>query len=216
MRIDIWSDLVCPWCYVGKRRFEKALVEFDDTDAVEIVHHSFQLNPSAPRDSTSSRREMLMRKYGLSAPQVVAMDARMTQTAAAEALDFQLEDTLTGNTLDAHRLVHLARAHGLQEAMVERFYRAYFTEQRSLFDAAPLLDLAVDAGLDRADIETVLQTDRYADAVASDIETARRLGVNGVPFFVVDGRYGISGAQAPEMFLDVLRRAAADHQSVGR
>jgi len=216
MRIDIWSDLVCPWCYVGKRRFEKALVQFDDTDAVEIVHHSFQLNPAAPRDRTSSRREMLMQKYGLSPPQVLAMDARMTQTAAAEDLDFQLEDTLTGNTFDAHRLVHLARAHELQDAVVERFYRAYFTEQRSLFDAASLADLAGDAGLDRVDTETVLNTDRYADAVASDIETARRLGVNGVPFFVIDGRYGISGAQPAEMFLDVLRRAAADHQSVGR
>ena len=157
-----------------------------------------------------------MQKYGLSAPQVVAMDARMRQTAAAEDLDFQLEDTLTGNTFDAHRLVHLARAHELQDAVVERFYRAYFTEQRSLFDAASLADLAGDAGLDRVDTETVLNTDRYADAVASDIETARRLGVNGVPFFVIDGRYGISGAQPAEMFLDVLRRAAADHQSVGR
>jgi predicted DsbA family dithiol-disulfide isomerase len=140
----------------------------------------------------------------------------MTETAAAEDLDFHLEDTVTGNTLDAHRLVHLAREHGLQDAMVERFYRAYFTEQRSLFDTVSLLDLAVDAGLDRAEAEVVLQTDRYADAVASDIETARRLGVNGVPFFVIDGRYGISGAQPSEMFVDVLRRAAADHQSVGR
>jgi predicted DsbA family dithiol-disulfide isomerase len=214
MRIDIWSDLVCPWCYVGKRRFEKALVQFDDTHPVEIVHHSFQLNPAAPPDHTSSRREMLMRKYGLSAQQVVAMDARMTHTAAAEDLDFQLEDTLTGNTFDAHRLVHLARAHGLQNAMVERFYRAYFCEQRSLFDAASLSQLAVEAGLDRAEIDTVLQTDRYADAIASDIEAARRLGVNGVPFFVIDNRYGVSGAQPAEMFLDVLR-AAADHQSVG-
>jgi predicted DsbA family dithiol-disulfide isomerase len=216
MRIDIWSDLVCPWCYVGKRRFEKALVQLDDPDGMVIVHRSFQLNPAAPRQVTSSRREMLIRKYSLSSSQVTDMDARMTETAAAEDLDFHLEDTVTGNTLDAHRLVHLAREHGLQDAMVERFYRAYFTEQRSLFDTVSLLDLAVDAGLDRAEAEVVLQTDRYADAVASDIETARRLGVNGVPFFVIDGRYGISGAQPPEMFVDVLRRAAADHQSVGR
>jgi predicted DsbA family dithiol-disulfide isomerase len=208
MRVDIWSDLVCPWCYVGKRRFEKALARFDNRDDLQVVHRSFQLNPAAPRDRTSSRREMLMQKYRLTPAQVEEMDARMTQTAAAEGLDFHLEGTATGNTFDAHQLVHLAGNGGVPDVLVERFYRAYFTEQRSLFDRDSLLELAADAGLDREEAAATLRTNRYADAVAADIETARRLGATGVPFFVIDERYGISGAQAPEVFLDVLQRAA--------
>ena len=215
MRIDIWSDLVCPWCYVGKRRFEKALARFDRRDEVQIVHRSFQLNPAAPRDRTSNWREMLMQKYRLSPAQAADMDARMTQTAADEGLEFHLEGTLTGNTFDAHQLVHLAHAHGRQDAVIERFYRAYFIEQRSLFDVDSLVDLTADAGLERDDAAATLHANRYAEAVREGIRTARQLEVTGVPFFVIDDRYGISGAQAPETFLDVLQRVAADHQSVG-
>ena len=208
MRVDIWSDLVCPWCYVGKRRFEKALARFDNRDEVQVVHRSFQLNPSAPRDRTSNRRERLMQKYRLAPPEADEMDARMTQTAAAEGLDFHLEGTATGNTFDAHQLVHLGRDRGLEDAVVERFYRAYFIEQRSLFAKESLLDLAAEAGLDREEATATLRDNRYAEAVAADIESARRLGATGVPFFVIDEHYGISGAQAPEVFLDVLRKAA--------
>ena len=215
MRVDIWSDLVCPWCYVGKRRFEKALARFDNRDDVQVVYRSFQLNPAAPRDTTSSRREMLMRKYRRSPDQVVEMDARMTQTAAAEGLEFTLEGTLTGNTFDAHQLVHLAHAHGLQDAVVERLFRAYFTEQQSLFDQQTLVDLGADAGLNRDEMAAALREKLYANAVDMDIDVAHRLGVTGVPFYVINDRYGISGAQAPETFLDVLQRVAADHQSVG-
>ncbi len=212
MRIDIWSDIVCPWCYVGKARFDKALAQFDHRDDVQVVHRSFQLNPGAPRGETSSRREMLMRKYQLTAEQVVEMDARMTRTAAAEGLDYTLDGTLTGNTFDAHQLLQLAGARGVQEAVVERLYRAYFTEQRSIFDRESLVELAAEAGLDRNEAAAALRDNRYADAVHADNDLARRLGVTGVPFFVVDERYGISGAQAPEVFLDVLGKA---YQSVG-
>ena len=156
-----------------------------------------------------------MQKYRLSPTQAAEMDARMTQTAAAEGLEFHLEGTETGNTFDAHRLVHLAHAHGLQDAIIERFYRAYFTEQRSLFAPDSLVDLAADARLDRDEATSTLRSDRYADSVKADIEMARQLEVAGVPFFVINDRYGISGAQAPETFLDVLQRVAADHQSVG-
>jgi predicted DsbA family dithiol-disulfide isomerase len=215
MRVDICSDLVCPWCYVGKRRFEKALMRFDHRDEVHVVYRSFQLNPAAPRETTSNRREMLMRKYRRSPDQVVEMDARMTQTAAGEGLEFHLEGTLTGNTFDAHQLVHLAQAHARQDAVVERLFRAYFSEQQSLFDQQTLVDLAADAGLDRAEAAAALRDNRYANAVEADSEMAHRLGVTGVPFYVINDRYGISGAQAPETFLDVLQRIAADHQSVG-
>jgi predicted DsbA family dithiol-disulfide isomerase len=143
------------------------------------------------------------------------MDARMTQTAAAEGLEFNLEGTLTGNTFDAHQLVHLAHAHGLQDAVVERLFRAYFTERQSLFDQQTLVNLCADVGLNRDEAAAALGDNRYANAVDAEIEIAHRLGVTGVPFYVISDRYGISGAQAPETFLDVLQRVAADHQSVG-
>jgi predicted DsbA family dithiol-disulfide isomerase len=215
MRIDIWSDIVCPWCYIGKRRFETALAQFNDRDEVQVVHRSFQLNPAAPRDRISSRREMLMQKYRLSPEQVVEMNTRMTKTAAAEGLEFHLDGTMTGNTFDAHRLVHLGHAHGLQDAVIERLYRAYFTEQRTLFARDSLLDLAGDAGLDRDEAAATLDGNRFEESVKADIDTARQLGVNGVPYFVINNRYGISGAQSSEIFLDVLQRAAADYHSVG-
>ena len=156
-----------------------------------------------------------MQKYRLSPTQAAEMDARMTQTAAGEGLEFHLEGTLTGNTFDAHQLVHLADAHGLQDAVIERFYRAYFSERRSLFTQDSLVALAAEAGLNRDEAAATLHDHRYAEGVKEDIEIARQLGVTGVPFFVIDDRYSISGAQAPETFLDVLQRVAGDHQSVG-
>ena len=214
MRVDIWSDIVCPWCYVGKRRFETALAAFEG-DAVEVVHHSFQLNPSAPRESTTSRREMLMQKYGLTEARVDALDAQMTETAAAEGLHYRLEGTVTGNTLDAHQLVHLARAHGQQDAMIERLYRAYFSEGRSVFEAGSLVELAGEVGLDRETARTSLREGRYVAAVREDIEMARRIGISGVPFFVIDGRYGISGAQPPATFLEAFATATSDQKEPG-
>ena len=207
MRIDIWSDVVCPWCYVGKRRFERALAAFDARDEVQVVHRSFQLDPSRPKGQTQKRREMLMAKYRLTAAQVQGLDAQMEQTAAAEGLEYHLGDGVTGNTLDAHRLLHLAAARGRQDEALERFYRAYFTEGRSLFDRPSLTALAVEAGLDERDVHDVLAGDRYADAVATDIREAQTLGANGVPFFVFDNRFGVSGAQASDVFSQVLARA---------
>jgi predicted DsbA family dithiol-disulfide isomerase len=207
MRVDIWSDIVCPWCYVGKRRFETALAALDS--AVEVVHRSFQLNPAAPRDRTTSRRDMLMRKYNLTEARVDALDAQMTQIAAEDGLEYRLDLTVTGNTLDAHQLVHLAREHGRQHEMIERLYRAYFTEGRSVFDQESLVDLAHDAGLDRDTARETLAGGRYISAVRDDMELARRIGISGVPFFVIDGRYGISGAQPPATFLEAFASATA-------
>jgi predicted DsbA family dithiol-disulfide isomerase len=211
MQVDIWSDIVCPWCYVGKRRFERALATFADRDTVTVVHHSFQLNPAAPRDRQTNRDEMLMRKYRLTAQQVADMDARMTQIAAAEGLEYDLRETVSGNTADAHQLVHLALEQGRQDAMVERLYRAYFVERRSIFDPASLATLAGEAGLDQTDAAAALRENRYASAVERDMEAARRMGITGVPFFAIEGRFGVSGAQSPEVFLAALTR----HHSVG-
>jgi predicted DsbA family dithiol-disulfide isomerase len=209
MRIDVWSDLVCPWCYIGKRRLEHALKRRPGAGDVEIVHRSFQLNPSAPIGATSRRRDYLMAKYGWSADKAVQIDADMEKRAAVDGLEYHLsENGLTGNTFDAHRLVHLARERGVQDQAVERFFRGYFTEQRSLFDAESLVPLAVDAGLDDADARRVLGGTDYADAVIADTREAQTLGVSGVPFFVFDRRLGLSGAQPVEAFVDALTQAS--------
>jgi predicted DsbA family dithiol-disulfide isomerase len=210
VRVEIWSDVVCPWCYVGKRRFEKALANFDHRGDVEVVHRSFQLNPAAPVGETSPRRAALMSKYGLSDEQVDAMNGRMEQTAAEEGLQYDLTGGVTGNTFDAHRLLHLAHERGRQDEAIERLYRAYFTEKRSLFDHDSLVELAGEAGLDREEVRRMLASDDYAAAVERDIDEARKLGATGVPFFVIDHRYGVSGAQPAQVFSQALDRAWAD------
>jgi predicted DsbA family dithiol-disulfide isomerase len=209
MRIEVWSDLVCPWCYVGKRRFETALAGFAHRDEVEVVYRSFQLDPAAPA-APRDQGAVLRAKYGLTAAQAEALEARMQRTASAEGLAFDRAGGLTGNTFDAHRLLHLARRRGLQGAVLERLFRAHFSERRSLFDRDSLVGLAAEAGLDPEEAARVLEDGSFADAVTADREQAAALGANGVPFYVVDGRYGISGAQPPEVFTAALERAWAD------
>ena len=213
MDIHIWSDIVCPWCYLGKRRFEHALALFDHRDDVRVTHRSFQLDPSRPRHQTTNRRAMLKSKYQLSDQQVLDMDARMERLADIEGLEYHLTDAgLTGNTLDAHQLLQLAKARGIQDAVIERLYRAYFTEQRSVFDRDSLVTLAKEAGLDEAEVRDALEHDAYADAVTADIREARSLGVSGVPFFVI-GRYGVSGAQSADVFAEALSTAFSASRS---
>jgi predicted DsbA family dithiol-disulfide isomerase len=211
MDVHIWSDVVCPWCYLGKRRFEHALALFDHRDEIRVTHRSFQLDPSRPRHQTMSRREMLKSKYQLSEQQVRDMDTRMEHLADIEGLDYHLTEAgLTGNTLDAHQLLQLGKARGIQDAVIERLYRAYFTEQRSVFDRDSLVTLAGEAGLDESEARDVLERDAYVDAVNADVLEARALGVSGVPFFVLGGRYGVSGAQATEVFTEALTKAWED------
>jgi predicted DsbA family dithiol-disulfide isomerase len=207
LRVEIWADLVCPWCYIGKRRFERALASFPHRERVDVVHRSFQLDPHSPPGVTRSREEMLKAKYGWSDSQLQEIDARMKSTAAAEGLDYHLEGGVTGNTLDAHRVVHLAAARGLQDAVVERLYRAHFVEQRSLFDHESLIGLAAEAGLDATDVRHVVEGTDFAERVADDVNTARSLGASGVPFFVIDNRYAVSGAQSSDVFGQALARA---------
>jgi predicted DsbA family dithiol-disulfide isomerase len=207
MQVEVWSDVVCPWCYVGKRRLERALDTFAGSSDVQVVHRSFQLDPGAPRDRTRSRREMLKTKYRLSDEQVQVLDQRMAGVAATEGLEYRVTDAATGNTLDAHRLLHLARARAIEPAVLDRFYRAYFTEGRSLFDAAALTTLAVEAGLDEDEVQQVLRGDDYAAEVLEEQDRARALGVTGVPFFLIDDRHAIGGAQPVEVFRDALEQA---------
>ena len=205
MRVDIWSDLVCPWCYLGKRRFETALAVFAYGNDVEVVHRSFQLDRSIPKGVSLRARDMLMRKYRMNEAQVIASQTRLEQLAALEGLEYHLAESDTGNTMDAHRLVHLGRDQGIQDAVIERLFRAHFTENRSLFDHPSLVTLGSEAGL--TGVDELLESDRYEDAVVADERQATELGVNGVPFFVLDGRYGVSGAQSVEVFADALARA---------
>jgi predicted DsbA family dithiol-disulfide isomerase len=208
MNVEIWSDIVCPWCYLGKRRFETALAAFGDAD-VTIVHRAFQLDPSRPLGQTQNRRQMLQTKYRLSAQQVEEMDAQMEQMAAVEGLEYHLRpEGITGNTRLAHELLHYARTQGRAEAVIERLYRAYFTEGRSVFDEDALVTLGAEVGLDLAAVRQALQAGTYRAAVEAEGEQARQLGATGVPFFVIDQRYGVSGAQPTEVFLDTLRRAS--------
>ena len=207
MRVDVWSDIICPWCYIGRARFEQALAGFEHRDQIEVVHHSFQLDPSYPAGHTELSTEMLSRKYGMAVAEAAAMEAKMEQTAAAEGLEYHMDGLHIGNTSDAHRVVHLAASVGLQDAMVERLFRAHFTERRSVFSRESLVTLAVEVGLDEAEVRAVLESDRYADAVAEDAAAASRLGANGVPFFVIDMRYGVSGAQPTELFTQALTEA---------
>jgi predicted DsbA family dithiol-disulfide isomerase len=205
VRVDIWSDLVCPWCYLGKRRFETALAIFAQRDKVEVVHRSFQLDPSIPKGATLRARDMLMRKYRMTESQVIASQTQLEQLAAVEGLEYHLVESHTGNTMDAHRLVHLGREQGIPDAVIERLFRAHFTENRSLFDQASLATLGSEAGLHG--VAELLNSHRYEDAVVTDHHEANDLGANGVPFFVFDGRYSVSGAQSVEVFGDALARA---------
>jgi len=205
MRVDIWSDLVCPWCYLGKRRFDKALSILSPDVSIEVVHRSFQLDPSLPVGQSLPVRDMLMRKYRMTEAEVVASQNQLEQLAAAEGLEYHLAESRTGNTMDAHRLVHLGREQGIQDLVVERLFRAHFTENRTLFDDESLTAIGSEAGL--TDVRQFLHTRRHEDAVIADHHRAHELGVRGVPFFVIDGRYGVSGAQSVEMFSQALARA---------
>ncbi len=209
MTVEIWSDVVCPWCYIGKRRFEAALARFEHREEVELVWRSFELDATAPPSTAEQGpyAERLATKYRCSEADAQAMIDTMTAAATAEGLDFRFDLARPGNTFDAHRLLHLAAAHGRQDALKERLDLATFSEGAAVSDHAELARLAAAVGLDEAEVRAVLGSDRYADAVRADEADARRLGISGVPFFVIDRRYGVSGAQPADLLLAALQQA---------
>ena len=214
MQIEIWSDVVCPWCYIGKRRLERALGEFEHADEVEVTWRSFQLNPDAPATAVPTL-DYLAQRFG---PQAQAMTTRVAEMGKGEGLTLDFASSLTVNTLEAHRMLHLAADLGIGDAAKERLLRAHFTEGADLSDHETLTKLMVEAGPRQAStvearVREVLAGTEYADAVQADIDMARRLGANGVPFFVIDRKYGISGAQAAETFLHALRTAYAAEEA---
>lgn len=216
MQVEIWSDVVCPWCHVGKRRFEQALARFAHRESVEVVWRSFELDPGATSAGPGEEvrpgdyAERLGAKYGTSAADARRMVDTMTATAAAEDLDFRFDRAVRANTFDAHQVLHLAGARGVQDAVKERLLRAYFSEGEAVGDRAVLVRLAAEAGLPAQEVREALERQSYADAVRRDEAEARALGITGVPFFVVDRTYGVSGAQPAHVLLEVLQRAWSD------
>ncbi|WP_309093562.1 DsbA family oxidoreductase [Streptomyces sp.] len=212
MRVEIWSDIACPWCYVGKARFDKALREFPHGDEVEVVHRSFELDPGRAKDDVQPVIDMLTRKYGMSPAQAEAGEDNLGAQAAAEGLDYRTRGRDHGSTFDMHRLLHFAKEQGRQERLLDLLYRANFADERSVFnDDERLVELAVAAGLEEQAARAVLADPRaYADDVRADEREAAQLGAGGVPFFVLDRKYGVSGAQPAEVFTRALAQAYGD------
>ncbi|MBU9628531.1 DsbA family oxidoreductase [Burkholderia multivorans] len=207
LTVEIWSDLICPWCWIGKRRFDEALAAFAHADRVDVALRAYRLMPG---QSVEPVEAMLASKYRMSAAQVDQMLRQVTDAAASVGLRYDLPGTLVGDTLDAHRLVKLAEATGRAHALTERLYRAYFCEHGSLFEHTALADFAVEAGLERAAVEAALRGDAYRDEVEADGARAAQIGGRGVPLFVFGGRYAVSGAQPADVFAQALEEAWRD------
>ncbi len=208
VQIEIFSDIACPWCFVGKRRFERALEQFrasHDEDVV-VVYRSFELSPDTPVDFTGSSVDFLVQHKRMPVAQVEQMLAQMTELAAGEGLAYDFDTVQHTNTRRAHELLHHAKALGVQAALKERLLTAYFEQGRNVGDVEELVDLGADVGLDRDETREALTTGRYAGAVQADIDQAVDYGIGGVPFYVIDGRMGISGAQSSETFLAALEK----------
>ncbi len=214
MKVEIWSDIVCPWCAIGKRRFETALADFSHRDEVEVVWRSFELDPHAPRERPEDLATHLAGKYRTSRERALLMERHMTDVAASEGLTFRLERARPGNTFDAHRLLHLAADRGRQDTVKERLLTAYLTDGEPIGDCDTLVRLAAEAGIDAGEARAVLHGDAYAGAVRTDEREAQALGVTAVPFFVIDRRYGVSGAQPAQVMEEALERSWAGSHAV--
>jgi len=205
MRVEVWSDVVCPWCYIGKRRLERAIEGHEGE--VDVLWRSFELDPSSPTEPSGPLDEELAAKYGTTLEGARDMLERMTRAGAEEGLELNFDRARRGNTLDAHRVLHYGAAHGVRHELKERLFRAYMTEGRPISDRAELARLAADVGLDAGAVRRMLDTDELVDEVRLDEARAREIGIRGVPFFLVEGRLGVSGAQPPEILREALRRA---------
>lgn len=205
MKIDIWTDVVCPFCYIGNTQFNKALETFAHKDQVEVVHHSFQLMPDAPKKSDMKSHEYLAK--GMPVEDAKLMNAQVAASGKKEGLDMRMEDTKILSSFDSHRLIHYAAAQGKQHQAVIALFEAYFTDTVSIADTDELIKIAKKLGLDEKETRKILESDKYADDVQSDVKRAAELGIQGVPFFVIDDKYGISGAQGVENYQSALQKA---------
>lgn len=214
MKIEIWSDIACPWCYIGKRRFEEALRAFPERDALDIVWRSFELDPNAPVTQEKPTVELLATKYRMPVAQAQGMMDNMTATGAADGITFRFDRSISGNTFDAHRLIHFAATRDKRAAMVERLFAAYFTDGIAMGDRTALVRLATDVGLDAADVSAMLESEAHADDVRNDEARAQQFGISGVPFFAIDEKYGVSGAQPASVLTDAISQAWSERAAL--
>ena len=210
MQVEIWSDIICPWCYIGKRRFEMALADFAQRTSVTVILRSFELDPESPPQYSVTLEEMLAQKYGVSPQEAAEMNARVTSRAKEVGLDYHLNKARPGNTFDAHRLLHFAASRQLGDQAAERVMQAYFSESLAVGDRASLVHLAPEFGITEGEALTMFESDTNSAEVRADETRAAELGITGVPFCVINGKVGISGAQPVEVFTQALQQALAD------
>ena len=209
MKVEIWSDVVCPWCYIGKRRFEAALAGFEHRDEVDVTWRSFELDPGAPREREADLATHLAQKYGTSREEALAMQQRVRDIGAGDGIGFRQDIARSGSTFDAHRLLHLAKEHGLQDELKERLMRAYHVEGEPIGDQDTLARIAAEVGLPATEVSELLAGERFAAEVREDEDAAAAFGIGGVPFFVVDRSLAASGAQPADVFTQLLERGWA-------
>lgn len=210
MKVEIWSDVMCPFCYIGKRKFEAAMSKFTDAAGIELEWRSFQLDPTIESGHGKDLYQYLSERKGIPYEQAVQMNAQVATMAAAAGITFNPANAVVANSFDAHRLIHLAKKNNLGDEAEERLFKSYFTESKDFGDHAVLAQLGKEIGLDEASVQETLASDTYAKEVNADINEAQALGIRGVPFFVFDRKYAVSGAQASEIFLDVLNKSFAE------
>ncbi|WP_229335466.1 DsbA family oxidoreductase [Flavobacterium sp. ALJ2] len=209
MKVEVWSDIMCPFCYIGKRNYETALTKFADNKDIEIVWKSFQLDPNIPEqfDQKENVYQYLANRKGISYEDSVRMHQGVVQTAKNAGLEYNFDSAVIANSFNAHRMIQLAKTKGLGDQAEERLFYAYFTQGKNFGDAQVLEELGKDIGLTAEDVKQSLTDNQYADKVKSDIQEAQELGVNGVPFFVFNRKYAINGAQSPDTFLQTLEKS---------
>lgn len=205
MKIEVWSDFVCPFCYIGKRKLEIALNKFEYRDEVEINFKSFELNPTSKKKVDGSMHEIIAKKYGITVEQAKASNEQIILQAKKVGLNYNFDDIIPTNTFDAHRLTHYAKAEGKMTEMSERLFKAYLTEALNISDYKVLANLASEVGLNGNEALKVLESDKYKAEVREDEKTASRYGISGVPYFVFNNKFAVSGAQPPEVFLETLQ-----------
>ncbi|MFC3420365.1 DsbA family protein [Salinicoccus hispanicus] len=214
MEIEIWSDIGCPFCYIGKRNFEMGLDQFDAKDQVNVIYRSFRLDPTAPVQPEETMVELLAKKYGRSLEEAKQMNAQISDSARAAGLEFNLDTVVPSNTMDAHRLVKQAETAGKDDMAMEYLYKAYFTDNRNVADRETLLEIAGDIGLDISAVDNMFSADDYKEAVISDQNEATQHGAQGVPYFVINRKYSVSGAQPPEKFLEAMKKVQQEEESL--
>lgn len=213
MKVEIWSDFVCPFCYIGKRRFEQAMQQLPNREDIEVIFRSFELDPQAEREMKIDVHDLLAAKYGMTREQAKAANENVANQAKAVGLTYHFDTVIPTNSFDAHRLTHFAAKYGKMNEMAERLFKAYFTDSKHIGNRETLSELAAEVGLDKEEAAAVLVGNEYSDAVRADEDEGHRLGIRGVPFFVINRKYAVSGAQPSEVFLEVLQKAwKEDHQ----